>query len=69
MGIICDVFENIFCCKEEQFSRRQVWCIWSSLLLRSLLSLCLNAVIEGEVIICSRLVLLRAEKSDSIVVI
>ena len=38
-------------------------------LLRSLLSLCLNALIEGEVIICSRLVLLRAEKSDSIVVI
>ena len=38
----------------------------------SLLSLCLNAVIEGDVlflqVICSRLVSLRAEKSDSIVI-
>ena len=35
----------------------------------SLLSLCLNAVIDGDVIICFRLVLQRAGKSDSIVVI
>ena len=39
----------------------------------SLLSLCLNVVIEGDVlflqVICSRLLLLRAGKSDSIVVI
>ena len=39
----------------------------------SVLSLCLNAVIEGEAfvfqVICSRLVLLRSENSDSIVVI
>ena len=35
----------------------------------SLLSLCLNAAIEGDQIIGSRLVLLRAERSDSIVVI